>query len=163
MDPELHSPADTPPNNNGLPTPLESSSTKTQDQLPEDMDTGDAENQANAGNPPPGEPSGEPNNELPPAAEPPNELPPEPIEQPVLEVPTPVPNSTSQVGENAQKLIREFFFAPENVETSWKPAMEVLNSFAASVSKLHPLRDGMIEQTQTKLFHRRSTTNFLHI
>ena len=141
MDPELHSPADTPPPNNGLPTPLESSSTKTKDQLPEAMDTGEAENQANSGNPPPGEPNN--NNELPPATEPPNELPPEPIEQPEVEVPTPVPNSTSQVGENAQKLIREFFFAPENVETSWKPAMEVLNSFAASVSKLHPLRDGM--------------------
>jgi len=83
---------------------------------------------------------------IPPATPPSDNMPPseEPMEVAeageAMEVAEPV---TSVIGENTQKIIREFFFKTERKSISWQQDLNILNSFAASISKLHPLRDGM--------------------
>src|SRR5277367_1253901 len=45
--------------------------------------------------------------------------------------------------ENVQKLIREFFLFSKSAETKWQPGTITLSDYSGTVSKLHPLLDGI--------------------
>jgi len=45
--------------------------------------------------------------------------------------------------ENVQKLIREFFLFSKTTETKWQPGTITLSDYSGTVSKLHPLLDGI--------------------